>query len=267
MVLAYPASQPQEPLQPQDHSQGYQFDPLLHLPGISPYFDTVGFGLEHKAPDGCEVTAASYIIRHASIYGNDDEYQTYIRPFLWKLEQHRQGWSGPLEFMEKWHSPILEDRLEDITPSGLEDATKVGSHLLQRYPKLAPTVKRILADKKPEPTTLLEPWSRLFRKHRMLRWFASCTIRTAVWMPWSLTNPVQPSTKSQEKTKWQSLSIIMPSPSPHASTLSRHLNSVIMMLLACRVFVAMNRPSGANVAHCAKSSPTPSGCRMNTLGI
>lgn len=34
--------QAQSPLQPLDHSQNYQFDPLLHLPGISPYFDAVG---------------------------------------------------------------------------------------------------------------------------------------------------------------------------------------------------------------------------------
>lgn len=148
-VAAYPASQFQVPLKPQEHSQGYEFDPLLHLPGISPYFDAVGFGLEHTAPPGCKVIAASYIIRHAAIYGNDDEYNTYIKPFLWKLEQHRQGWSGPLGFLEKWHSPILEDRLEDITPSGAHDAIKVGNHLRKRYPDLAPTVKRILADKKP----------------------------------------------------------------------------------------------------------------------
>jgi hypothetical protein len=34
--------QAQSPLRPLDHSQNYQFDPLLHLPGISPYFDAVG---------------------------------------------------------------------------------------------------------------------------------------------------------------------------------------------------------------------------------
>jgi hypothetical protein len=73
-VMAMPAfhsSQAQTPLQPLDHSQGYTFDPLLHMPGISPYFDAVGFGLEHKAPAGCNVTAASYIIRHGAIYAND----------------------------------------------------------------------------------------------------------------------------------------------------------------------------------------------------
>jgi hypothetical protein len=61
-------SQQQSPIGVQEHSQGYKFDPLLHLPGTSPYFDAVGFGLKHKAPVGCNVTAASYIVRHGAIY-------------------------------------------------------------------------------------------------------------------------------------------------------------------------------------------------------
>ncbi|KIW12150.1 hypothetical protein PV08_09425 [Exophiala spinifera] len=138
----------QAPITVQDHTQGYKFDELLHLPGISPYFDAVGFGLEHTAPVGCKVTAASYLIRHAAIYSNDDEYEEYIKPFLYKLEQNRTGWSGPLEFMSTWVSPIPEDKLEQVTPSGKEDAKKVGAHLVKRYPDLAPTVKRVLADKK-----------------------------------------------------------------------------------------------------------------------
>lgn len=141
-------NQQQTPLRPQDHSQGYEFDPLLHLPGTSPYFDAVGFGLEHKAPPGCNVTAASYIVRHGAIYANDDEYDEYIKPFLFKLEKHRQGWSGPLAFLEKWQSPIEEDKLEELTPSGAADAKKVGKHLLERYPDLVPNTTRILADKK-----------------------------------------------------------------------------------------------------------------------
>jgi hypothetical protein len=64
--------QQQAPIQVQEHSQGYKFDPLLHLPGTSPYFDAVGFGLKHKAPPGCNITAASYIVRHGAIYANDD---------------------------------------------------------------------------------------------------------------------------------------------------------------------------------------------------
>ncbi|ORY04541.1 histidine acid phosphatase-like protein [Clohesyomyces aquaticus] len=138
----------QTPIQPQDHSQGYKFDPLLHLPGISPYFDAVGFGLKHKAPPNCKVTSASYLIRHGAIYSNDAEYEEFIKPFLWKLQKHRQGWSGPLSFFEKWQSPILEDKLEDLTPSGAVDAEKVGEHLKERYPDLVPNVRRVLADKK-----------------------------------------------------------------------------------------------------------------------
>ncbi|CAI6341311.1 unnamed protein product [Periconia digitata] len=138
----------QVPIIPQDHSQGYKFDPLLHLPGISPYFDAIGFGLEHKAPDNCKVTSASYLIRHGAIYSNDAEYEEFIKPFLQKLEKNRKGWSGPLEFFGKWQSPVEEDKLEELTPSGAVDAEKVGKHLRERYPELAPNVRRVLADKK-----------------------------------------------------------------------------------------------------------------------
>jgi len=131
-----------------DHSQGYQFDELLHLPGISPYFDALGFGLEHRVPDGCNVIAASYLIRHAAIYANDGDYETYIEPFLQKLDRNRAGWTGPLKFLTTWESPIPPDKLEEITPPGTSDAVKVGKHLLEHYPDLVPTTKRILADKK-----------------------------------------------------------------------------------------------------------------------
>jgi len=130
------------------HSQSYHFDPLYHLPGTSPYFDAVGFGLEHAAPDGCNVTAASYLIRHGAIYANDAEYEEYIKPFLLKLERHRGGFSGPLEFLNEWRSPIDEDHLEDITPSGKRDATKVGKHLARRYQHLASSLRKVVADTK-----------------------------------------------------------------------------------------------------------------------
>lgn len=115
---------------------------------ISPYFDAIGFGLEHKAPHNCKVTSASYLIRHGAIYANDAEYAEFMKPFLQKLEESREGWSGPLEFFAKWQSPILEDKLEDLTPSGAVDAEKVGKHLRERYSELAPNVRRVLADKK-----------------------------------------------------------------------------------------------------------------------
>jgi hypothetical protein len=154
----------QIPLVPFSHSEGYKFDALLHLPGISPYFDAIGSGLEHKAPLNCEVTAASYLIRHAAIYANDHDYESWIEPFLTKLNttvdpnseswtfsgKRRKGWKGPLEFFGTWENPIgdPENQMEKVTPQGIKDCKKVGKHLLSRYPSLVPTTKRIYADKK-----------------------------------------------------------------------------------------------------------------------
>jgi hypothetical protein len=156
--LAAPALAAQIPLLPASHTEGYKFDPLLHLPGISPYFDAVGSGLDHGPPRFCEVTAASYLIRHAAIYANDDDYDDYIEPFIKKLDstfstnsgKKRKGWNGPLSFFEKWKNPIddPENQMEKVTPQGVKDSKKVGKHLLSRYPKLVPTTKRIYADKK-----------------------------------------------------------------------------------------------------------------------
>jgi hypothetical protein len=158
--LACLASTAQVPLLPQSHSEGYSFDPLLHLPGISPYFDAIGSGLDHTAPRNCKVTAASYLIRHAAIYANDADYDDFMVPFIKKLESNypmtsgrkrkRKGWKGPLEFFDKWTNPYddPENQMEKVTPQGLEDSKKVGKHLLSRYPTLVPTAKKIYADKK-----------------------------------------------------------------------------------------------------------------------
>lgn len=59
--LFSPVVPAQIPLLPQSHTEGYKFDALLHLPGISPYFDAVGSGLDHTAPRHCEVTAAAML--------------------------------------------------------------------------------------------------------------------------------------------------------------------------------------------------------------
>jgi len=157
-IFVQPVAPAQIPLLPHSHTENYQFDPLLHLPGISPYFDAVGSGLDHRAPPGCEVTAASYLIRHAAIYANDVDYEDYIEPFLRKLNttysknsgENRKGWRGPLAFFEKWDNPINDpdNQLEMITPDGIKSSKKVGKHLLSRYPTLVPTTKRIYADKK-----------------------------------------------------------------------------------------------------------------------
>lgn len=149
----------------QDHSQGYQFDPLLHLPGISPYFDAIGFGLEHKAPLGCNVTAASYLVRHAAIYANDNDYETFMEPFLEKLNSSkREDWTGPLRLFQKWTSPYtdIDNQMERITPDGAHISTKVGDHLLRLYPELVPTTKKVYADKKSRTQDTAKAFVRAF---------------------------------------------------------------------------------------------------------
>ncbi|KAK6196927.1 hypothetical protein LQW54_011011 [Pestalotiopsis sp. IQ-011] len=134
----------------QDHSQNYTFDPLLHLPGLSPYFDAVGFGLEHSAPLGCKVTAASYLVRHAAIYANDNDYEQFMEPFLSAWNETGKDWTGPLQVLNEWESPYtdLDNQMEQLTPAGAEDSTKVARHLLQRYPDLVPTTNKVYSDGK-----------------------------------------------------------------------------------------------------------------------
>lgn len=143
----------QIPFSTLSHTEDYRFKPLLHLPGISPYFDAVGSGLSHEAPIDCEVTAASYLIRHAAIYANDADYEKYIEPFLKKLDAAKRKefkGEGAFSFLSNWESPIddPDNQLEEITPAGKKDAKKVGKHLFSRYPELVRTTKHIYADKK-----------------------------------------------------------------------------------------------------------------------
>ena len=43
----------------------------VDLSGNSPYFNSPGIGLTAAVPVGCSVIHATYIVRHADIYGND----------------------------------------------------------------------------------------------------------------------------------------------------------------------------------------------------
>jgi phosphohistidine phosphatase SixA len=67
--------------------------------------------------------------------------------------------------MEKWQSPILEDKLEELTPSGAVDAEKVGKHLLDRYPHLVPNTTRVLADKKSRTFDTATNFTKAFPHH------------------------------------------------------------------------------------------------------
>lgn len=110
------------------------FDPLQHLAGIAPYFEAPV--LDPKPPQGCNVTRAAYLVRHAAIYANDFDYEEYIEPFTEKLKNTTANWrgAGPLAFLQHWESPISDEELEDLTSVGRLQAYKLGVDVRLRYP-------------------------------------------------------------------------------------------------------------------------------------
>lgn len=123
------------PLQDDDHPD---WDPLEHSSGISPYHDAPGSDI--KAPEGCKVTAAAFLMRHSSIYANDDEWEDYMEPFVIRAKASKGSFpaSSPLAFLNHWDCPINEDNLEQLTQPGIDDAHLMGQNMRRLYPKLFP---------------------------------------------------------------------------------------------------------------------------------
>ncbi|EKD19130.1 repressible acid phosphatase [Drepanopeziza brunnea f. sp. 'multigermtubi' MB_m1] len=116
----------------------YYFDPKEHLAGVTPPFDPLDPPLDPSPPQGCQVTRAAYLIRHAAIYANDYEYESFIEPFVEKLSNTVVDWSKipVLSFLATWESPITAADQEKLTKSGKLEATRLGLDVAQRYPGL-----------------------------------------------------------------------------------------------------------------------------------
>jgi hypothetical protein len=114
------------------------FQPLHHLAGIAPYFEPSDPALDPEPPQGCNVTRAAYLVRHAAIYANDFDFEEYIEPFTDKLENTTVDWSkaGPLSFLAKWKTPIEDDDLEELTKVGELESFVLGATVRIRYPGL-----------------------------------------------------------------------------------------------------------------------------------
>ncbi|GME32404.1 Histidine phosphatase superfamily clade-2 [Neofusicoccum parvum] len=123
----------------------YQFNPLEHLAGIAPYFSPQDPPLSPATPQGCNVTRAAYLVRHAAIYANDFDYESYIQPFTEKLANTSADFSKShdLSFLSTWVDPIDEDRdMEQLTKIGSLEAMSLGVELARRYPGFA-TPKKV----------------------------------------------------------------------------------------------------------------------------
>lgn len=117
----------------------YKFDPLEHLGGISPYFESQDPPSSPDAPQGCEVERAAYLVRHAAIYANDFDFEKYIEPFVEKLENHTGiDWRKIpyLNFLADWEAPVSDAETSILTRVGRLEATQLGVDLEFRYPKL-----------------------------------------------------------------------------------------------------------------------------------
>ncbi|CAD0093485.1 unnamed protein product [Aureobasidium mustum] len=119
----------------------YTFDPLKHMSGIAPYFEphdpTSNF--DPAPPQGCNVTRAAYLVRHAAIYANDFDYESYIEPFVKKLEASQGNssvnWdrSHALSFLSTWTSPVEDEDIEKLSKVGSLEAMKLGVDVYERY--------------------------------------------------------------------------------------------------------------------------------------
>lgn len=121
-------------------SAKYTFDPLKHLSGVAPYFEPEDPAFDPAPPQGCNVTRAAYLVRHAAIFANDFDYESYIEPFVQKINDSQQSnsstdWSSSsvLSFLSTWQSPISESEIEKLSKIGQLEAFKLGIDVGDRY--------------------------------------------------------------------------------------------------------------------------------------
>lgn len=117
---------------------GYTFDPLQHLAGIAPYFEPQDPPKDPSPPQGCRVTKAAYLVRHAAINANDFDYESYLEPFMAKLNNHTNiNWTSTpaLSFLASWVPPQLPEQ-EQLTRTGKLEAAQLGLTLSYKYPNL-----------------------------------------------------------------------------------------------------------------------------------
>ncbi|KAF4627143.1 hypothetical protein G7Y89_g11012 [Cudoniella acicularis] len=116
-------------------AQADKYNRVKHLAGVTPPFDPLDPLLDPAPPQGCNVARAAYLIRHAAIFANDFDYESYIEPFVQKLSNTAVDWSKVpvLSFLATWQNPITDAEQEMLTRSGKLEATKLGVDVAQRY--------------------------------------------------------------------------------------------------------------------------------------
>lgn len=118
--------------------ESYTFDPLEHLAGIAPYFEPQDPPRNPSPPQGCNVTQAAYLVRHAAINANDFDYEEYLEPFIQKHQNHSNvNWVivPELAFLRDWMPPQLIEQ-ELVTRTGRLQSAQLGVTISYKYPNL-----------------------------------------------------------------------------------------------------------------------------------
>lgn len=115
----------------------YSFNPLEHLAGIAPYYEPSDPPRDPAPPQGCSVTQAAYLVRHAAINANSFDYETYLEPFTQKLSNTSVKWDviPELSFLSDWSPPKIEEESK-LTRTGKLEAAHLGVQLSYRYDNL-----------------------------------------------------------------------------------------------------------------------------------
>ncbi|KAH9986478.1 phosphoglycerate mutase-like protein [Xylariaceae sp. FL0662B] len=117
----------------------YNFNPLEHLGGVAPYFESRDPPASPSPPQGCTPVRTAYLCRHAAIYANDYDYEEFIQPFIEKLNNNTAiDWSKipALSFLADWTAPLTDAEQELLTRVGRLEAAQLGVTLSFRYPNL-----------------------------------------------------------------------------------------------------------------------------------
>ncbi len=91
----------EEIIQGDQSYSSYEFHIHHHLSGISPYFQSNKDQLNPTLPRQCQVTKAAYLVRHGSIYVDDYDYYSIIKPFLKRLKHFRPLKWSKLSFLSR----------------------------------------------------------------------------------------------------------------------------------------------------------------------
>ncbi|KAK4698361.1 acid phosphatase, partial [Phenoliferia sp. Uapishka_3] len=123
-----------------------EFNPLHHLAGIAPYFNSPGVELNPSPPSGCTVESAAYLIRHSNIEVNDFDYESIVQPFLLKLANVTSPSTTfantSLSFLSTY-VPLISpqnatSQIEEVPTSGQEAAERLGGILAKYHEHLTP---------------------------------------------------------------------------------------------------------------------------------